>query len=967
MPDYYELERQLEEQLARTSRFRRMAFHVHSPDSHDWGRDADRELNDRGRFVGSEGIDAFLDALAEHLDIVCITDHMKSGLACELSRRAQNRADLELLVFPGVEVSCRVPPGHTDAIHLLVVFPAGTQLDVIERVFADQPDLASHGDRTGHEDIRVDSLVAWGRRLTAAGALFVFAHIDQPQRGHRAYVRRRRGESMEMMGGDLDDEAERAISHEYAEHLVELAPSAVEVKEGGEDREHYAKFTTADGRVHKVAAVARSDHHAIEEFANKKAVTYVKVSRADFECVSDALRFFSTRIRFDEDLPAAPSPRIVGIRLRSTGHGLFEDATLAFNENLNCLIGPRGCGKSTVVEALRYVLGQTPELDSAAEGEGPESSFARLALSTQEANLADTQIELIYEIGGGQRFLLGATYDGAEPVTSRVFSLEGEDRHVGADALPTEFPARMFSWSEIETLGRRPQLQRQLIDRLAEPLPTLLSQRDTAHAAIVENREDIERLLGELGRLKAADDGALRRYQEYKAAFELLNTDEVRDLFAELDAAREQVELLDATSEYLQTLATRVSDLQGAFKEDPTEELLKKADDRLREWFESGPPQALHLGDLIDAGRQHLSALAQEIARRLEDARRMLRQAQDAADRREAELRERTKAEPGQSIRRDQREEARQRYATSSANRERYQHTYQRLREALERRRTLVEAHRGVEDSMAAARAETAEALTGRLGALGATDSEIKIDVRGRADRDALARFYDGFLNLERGGHYREKRLAERLASLEPAKVAGAILDGETDALIGDGALEDAEAQRLVSAFELFSHDDDADVEVIDDSLLEVIKIEEQTVDDAVKILSDGAPVETLSPGGRSSAMLPLIAMAETVPLIIDQPEDNLDNRMVGRTLTSILAELKERRQIIVTTHNPNIVVGGDAEQVLVLDAPHAREARLEDTGSIDDDAIIEHVIRIMEGGKEAFEERERRYEGHLS
>jgi DNA repair ATPase RecN len=81
----------------------------------------------------------------------------------------------------------------------------------------------------------------------------------------------------------------------------------------------------------------------------------------------------------------------------------------------------------------------------------------------------------------------------------------------------------------------------------------------------------------------------------------------------------------------------------------------------------------------------------------------------------------------------------------------------------------------------------------------------------------------------------------------------------------------------------------------------------------------------------------------------------------------SILAELKERRQIIVTTHNPNIVVGGDAEQVLVLDAPHARQARVEETGSIDDDTIIEHVIRIMEGGKEAFEERERRYEGHLS
>jgi predicted ATP-dependent endonuclease of OLD family len=103
------------------------------------------------------------------------------------------------------------------------------------------------------------------------------------------------------------------------------------------------------------------------------------------------------------------------------------------------------------------------------------------------------------------------------------------------------------------------------------------------------------------------------------------------------------------------------------------------------------------------------------------------------------------------------------------------------------------------------------------------------------------------------------------------------------------------------------------------------------------------------------------------VPLIIDQPEDNLDNRMVGQTLSSILSRLKEQRQIIVTTRNPNIVVGGDAEQVVVLDAPDARSARVETTGSIDDPEIIDAVIKIMEGGREAFRERSRRYRDRLA
>jgi hypothetical protein len=108
--------------------------------------------------------------------------------------------------------------------------------------------------------------------------------------------------------------------------------------------------------------------------------------------------------------------------------------------------------------------------------------------------------------------------------------------------------------------------------------------------------------------------------------------------------------------------------------------------------------------------------------------------------------------------------------------------------------------------------------------------------------------------------------------------------------------------------------------------------------------------------------MLPLIALAETDPLIIDQPEDNLDNAMVGETLTRILADLKERRQIIVCTHNPNIVVGGDAEQVVVLDAPAAHAAEVVHTGSIDDTEIIDAVLTVMEGGRDAFIARRKRY-----
>ena len=104
--------------------------------------------------------------------------------------------------------------------------------------------------------------------------------------------------------------------------------------------------------------------------------------------------------------------------------------------------------------------------------------------------------------------------------------------------------------------------------------------------------------------------------------------------------------------------------------------------------------------------------------------------------------------------------------------------------------------------------------------------------------------------------------------------------------------------------------------------------------------------------------MLPIVALTSTAPLIIDQPEDNLDNKLVSRTLFKILARLKESRQIIVATHSPNILVSGDAEQVLIL----SPSGNLEESGSIDKIEVVEHVVGLMEGGAEAFKKRQMRY-----
>ncbi len=132
--------------------------------------------------------------------------------------------------------------------------------------------------------------------------------------------------------------------------------------------------------------------------------------------------------------------------------------------------------------------------------------------------------------------------------------------------------------------------------------------------------------------------------------------------------------------------------------------------------------------------------------------------------------------------------------------------------------------------------------------------------------------------------------------------------------------------------------------------------------DDEFYVELNGKPIKNCSPGQRCSAMLPIVTLTSNAPIIIDQPEDNLDNRLVSKAIFRILSKLKETRQIIVATHNPNILVSGDTEQAIVL----RDTGEIEKYGSIDEPSIIKNVVELMEGGKEAFERRKNKYINHV-
>lgn len=120
--------------------------------------------------------------------------------------------------------------------------------------------------------------------------------------------------------------------------------------------------------------------------------------------------------------------------------------------------------------------------------------------------------------------------------------------------------------------------------------------------------------------------------------------------------------------------------------------------------------------------------------------------------------------------------------------------------------------------------------------------------------------------------------------------------------------------------------------------------------------------LDDLSGGQRVSVLLSLLLETrDDGPLVIDQPEDELDNRFLFDTVLPALKRLKGRRQIIVATHNANIVVNGDADQVIQLEAT-SNHGRVAEAGAIEDPAVRDAIVRTVDGGDDAFRLRRLKY-----
>ena len=969
VPPYQDLFATLDELRKRTARFRRVALHMHSPESHDWNRTGDKTLNDREKFLAPSGESDFINSLKEHLDLVVITDHMKCSYASRLSNAS--RGEKEFLVLPGMEVNFQPEAAISlSRLHILVILPDGSTVESFSRLFAGLKDIPDDAHRTGNEVIRSLRLEEFIKRIHAEGGICVAAHVDS-QQGVRHHFRQTAAGLIKLLTVDpaTQAEQEQKLSDELKEYLLNVGLDSLEIAKAAEKR-HYRWTSTEKGSKVAIPVTMGLDAHCIEDFARPDFVTWIKMTTLGLKGLQDALKFPETRIRFASDLPTPPSPLLLGLEIMGDDKSLFKNERIAFAENLNCIIGPRGSGKSTIVEALRFVFGYNrtlSELDTT-------NKLSERIREMQKANLTGCLIRVVYQTQAGDRRVLEATFDPQEDYATKVLTADGDQLSVADIESSGDYPMRLFGWSEIETLGRDIARQRDLLDRLVAELPPVRQERDNLRQKLQANRKEIEKIVNELNTIYARQNGIIRRYSEYKDAFEKLNTEEVKKHFGELDLAQMKEQVLQIIKENVDSFAAKVDELDITSLREGLTEFLEKVPQSLRDWWMTEETQRLMIVDSEANVLKYLTSAYQVLKGLSELLGQHIAAVKAEIDKIQSQIRASFADDSTMQKIGDLRANAERRLREVSAVRDEYLKAWKRLQDTLTARKKIADHLIQSHDRIAGIRARHNETIEARLNQYFA--GHMKISLRFQAGRDTR-QFSEEIIRFKIASafatQYKNRRIPEILAScFNPVTLVQALLAGDANGfadchLPGDPSAQitTAETQKAIDSWRPWAEDEAAKVESLQDNgdrLTKLMTLQETEWDDEESILLNDRPVGELSPGQRSSAMLPLIALSEATPLIIDQPEDNLDNRLIGQVLADILGALKEKRQIIVCTHNPNIVVSGDAEQVIVLNAISDRKAKVEKHGSIDNEDIVQSVIDIMEGGRDAFRVRQHRY-----
>ena len=522
----------------------------------------------------------------------------------------------------------------------------------------------------------------------------------------------------------------------------------------------------------------------------------------------------------------------------------------------------------------------------------------------------------------------------------RVIGADGNESslHPGRNLLPG---VEVYGQNEILELAGSPDELARVLDRF---LPDGAKQRSRLGSAFRQLKENGERLL------KARE----RRDEIETQIRQLPKLEEQVRQFKELglEGMLEQVPLLEKEKQLRPRMRSelhRIRDGQQQFEES-LPDLVFLSDTAL---------DSLPHADLLRRGRQILETLNEELQNKL----REIDEAVGEAERRLKGPLEGLKSEFRSSDEQLEKEFAKLPAMAGRAGRE-IGHAYQallrdveRLKPAQARLRTVEALLNELEQTRRNLLGEISDLRSARTGAKQKAvkhmnkrlQGKLRIKVVPNGLRQPLRAFLQGLP----GVGPRKTEWVGDVQGLTVMGLATAIREGKEALLNMEWGMTAGVAETLAgmppaSCYALESID-------IDDH----VRIELNVSHEGERYRS----LDQLSTGQKCTAILHLLLLGNRDPLVVDQPEDNLDNAFIAGRIVQELREAKTERQFLFATHNANIPVFGDAEWIGVCSASdeHA-EMPMEMQGSIDIPEIRDSVANILEGGKEAFMQRKEKY-----
>lgn len=927
------------------SHFYRTDFQVHTPRDTQWN--GSRPQDEKAR---TEYAESFVTACRDRgLHAVAITDHHDFALFPYIHDAAKREVAADgsplaeedrLVVFPGLELTLSVP---CQAIMILDAdFPHAKLDDVLKALHFDpiDPSLVSIPQTTTLQDS--GDLAALHEKLDKnawlKGRYIILPNVTPS--GSKTLMRtsfQAKYKDMPCVGGYLDG----SLS------AFDSKPGERRILDGGDKNwgsKRLALFQTSD---------ARSD-----DFSSLgSCTTWVKWSEPTAEALRQACLAVESRVSQEEP----PTPNVWISRVVVSNSKFMGRVDVAINPQYTALIGGRGTGKSTVLDYLRWALcdqpAQATEDDEVAD---PRVRQRRLI----EATLAPID---------GAHVEVHCTINGIAHVVRRYGKTGEVHLKVGDGALEQVRESHVQSLLPIQAYSQK-QLSSVAI-RLDELLRFVTSP-------IRSTLEDVDRRIGEVsGRLRE-NYGTLQRFRNLKGDIEKSElrivsltgqAQALRDSLAGLSEADRKV--LDAKTSYDKTkAAAAVWSQQAEVAEDSVARAISLLDATLKRLEVSADtPEGVkaHADAVVDQSRQAILKLRNAVSSardeftstltaKLETASKTLADQIAKFDEEYSAVKQRSSAHQVKlkelAALEDQHKEAAELLRGQEGE-------LAQLGNPEERHATLRTELASLNAQRSQALKDQCEELSGSSGGLiraglavgqgfGAAQEKFKSLIAGSNVRTAKVDGLFGELAIESDPVTSWELLLAELELLMRKEPDEDIRSEETPVLTRLG-ISISDQKRIAPRI---TPDGWLDLSLV--PLTDHPEFEYQSKD------GEFIPFSSASAGQQATALLTTLLSQEGTPLVIDQPEDDLDSETVQDIVSKIWTS-KGSRQLVFASHNANLVVNGDADLVLVCAYTSAGDqsaGQIKLEGAIDIDDVRREITAVMEGGERAFRLRKEKY-----